>query len=247
MKFPSIKNLLSGGIETFLRFPGAIIVAAIGTFVTIYMIEFDPYEEQIFFNIVLTCSMGLPLFISLTVLSERLKLKTRNINLMRAGCFFILGIYYWLLPEKLTEVDLIRALLYWLALHALVTFIPFVKKGNLNGFWQYNKVLFIQFITASLYSFVLFGGLALAIFATDQLFNLNINDELYGDLWVFLVGIFNTWFFLSGVPKNFDALDKEESYPLGLKIFTQYVLIPLVSIYLIILYAYTIKILTPRQ
>jgi hypothetical protein len=45
------------------------------------------------------------------------------------------------------------------------------------------------------------------------------------------------------VPADFGALDKDLSYPKGLKIFTQYVLIPLATIYAIILLAYEVKIL----
>ncbi|TAL62636.1 MAG: DUF4153 domain-containing protein, partial [Bacteroidetes bacterium] len=48
---------------------------------------------------------------------------------------------------------------------------------------------------------------------------------------------------LAGVPQNLDELETTTDYPKGLKIFTQFVLLPLVTIYLIILYAYGIKII----
>lgn len=55
--------------------------------------------------------------------------------------------------------------------------------------------------------------------------------------------MFTTIFFLAGVPADIQALDEDKSYPKGLKIFTQYVLIPLSTVYVIILLAYEIKIL----
>ncbi|MFQ3575952.1 MAG: DUF4153 domain-containing protein [Cytophagales bacterium] len=58
-----------------------------------------------------------------------------------------------------------------------------------------------------------------------------------------LIGFFNTSFFLSGVPEYYNELDNDQDYPQGLKLFTQFVLVPLVVIYLVILYAYELKIL----
>src|SRR5690606_19950461 len=65
----------------------------------------------------------------------------------------------------------------------------------------------------------------------------------YGQLFVLIAVGFNTLFFLAGVPAAFDATPSAEPYPKGLKIFTQYVLIPLMTIYLAILLVYEIKIL----
>ncbi len=50
-------------------------------------------------------------------------------------------------------------------------------------------------------------------------------------------------FFLAGVPADTKELDNDRSYPKGLKIFTQYVLIPLATVYVLILLAYEVKLL----
>jgi hypothetical protein len=94
-----------------------------------------------------------------------------------------------------------------------------------------------------LYGAVLFAGLAAAIGATNFLFNFKFEWDTYAVLWVWIVGMFTTLFFLAGVPVDTLALNQDESYPKGLKIFTQYVLIPLSTVYVIILLAYEIKIL----
>ena len=72
---------------------------------------------------------------------------------------------------------------------------------------------------------------------------MKIDGIRYFELWVLLAGVFNTWYFLADIPQNFDELDESDDYPKGLKIFTQFVLLPLVSIYLLILYAYIGRIL----
>jgi hypothetical protein len=58
-----------------------------------------------------------------------------------------------------------------------------------------------------------------------------------------VVGLFGPWFFLAGVPEDLESLDTIEEYPKGLKIFAQYILLSLVIVYLLILYAYLLKIL----
>jgi Domain of unknown function (DUF4153) len=91
---------------------------------------------------------------------------------------------------------------------------------------------------------VLFGGLALSLVSIEKLFNIDIDGIYYLRLFILLQGVFCTWFFLSKMPDDFAALDVSEEYPIGLKLFSQYVLLPLVSIYLSILYLYEVKILT---
>src|SRR5699024_11026378 len=61
-------------------------------------------------------------------------------------------------------------------------------------------------------------------------------------LFALLTFIFNTWFFLAGIPSSFNYFSNDD-YPKSLKIFTQNILIPLVIIYLMILYLYAGKIL----
>jgi hypothetical protein len=53
--------------------------------------------------------------------------------------------------------------------------------------------------------------------------------------------------FLSGVPKDFSALERLREYPLGLKVMAQYILMPIVLIYLAILTAYMGKIIITQD
>src|SRR5690606_8420956 len=119
----------------------------------------------------------------------------------------------------------------------------FLKHASNSNFWHINKVLFLRFLTAVLYSVSLYAGLAVAIFGSEELCNLDLPSEIHGQLFVLIAVCFNTLFFHAGVPKVFETTPTAEPYPKGLKIFTQYVLIPLMTIYLAILLVYEIKIL----
>ncbi|RZL04704.1 MAG: DUF4153 domain-containing protein, partial [Pedobacter sp.] len=62
-------------------------------------------------------------------------------------------------------------------------------------------------------------------------------------LFAWIAILFQTLFFLSGIPVDLQKLKDEYSYPKGLKLFTQYVLIPLAIVYVIILLSYEGKII----
>jgi hypothetical protein len=94
-----------------------------------------------------------------------------------------------------------------------------------------------------LYSQVLFAGLAIALAAVDHLFGVEIDGDVYLELYCVIAGLINTWVFLAGVPADLEAENRADDYPAGLKVFTQYILLPLVALYFLILIAYEAKIL----
>jgi hypothetical protein len=245
MKLPSIRQLFDNSSETFSRFPFPLTSAVIGTGAWIILIDLD--ASGFLENLAAVGLLGISLFTAITLLCEKLRIPSGQSMLANLAGTGVLVVYFLTLPEQIFNAPsshLIRYVLLGAGLHFLIAVGPFFRQGQMNGFWQFNKSLFLRFLTAFLYSSVLYLGLAGAILAIDQLFDAHIDGDIYGQLWVFIVGIFNSWFFLSGVPDDLDALEAETAYPKGLKIFTQYVLIPLVFIYLVILYAYEIKIVT---
>lgn len=144
----------------------------------------------------------------------------------------------------------VRALRYAqlsLGAHLLVAFVPFVRTGELNGFWQYNRTLFLRVLITGIYSAVLFAGLSIALVAIEQLFGVDWYHEVYLDLFLTIAFIFTTWFFAGGVPRDVGELEFLDDYPRGLKVFAQFVLIPLVTIYLTILTAYFVKVVITTE
>jgi hypothetical protein len=127
----------------------------------------------------------------------------------------------------------------------LVAFLPFFRKNTLNGFWQYNKSLFLRAFTTILYTVVLFGGLSGAIAAIQELFNVEITKKIYAYLWFIMAFPVSAFIFCAGVPlaDDIDALESANDLPSGLRLFVQFVLLPLVVVYLCILYAYMGKII----
>ena len=133
-----------------------------------------------------------------------------------------------------------------MAAHLLVAVAPYLRAREWNGFWQYNRSLLLRFLMAAVFSLVLYVGLTIALLAVDNLLGVDVDGETYFRLWCVIAFLFNTWFFIAGVPADLEVLDRETDYPPALKVLGQYILSPLVTIYLLILTAYLGRILVTR-
>lgn len=248
MKLPSIQYLQEKAVTALKRFPLSIVSATISVVCAIYLIEHEHYQGNLFpvINLMLCAALGIPLFFCVTVFSEKLTFSFKIKALLSLiGTLILVGIYFSL-PNSdesfNTTLPYIRYAIYNITIHLLVAFAPFILKKEINGFWQYNKVLFIRFLTSMLYSGFLYVGIVLALVSLNLLFDVKIRDQFYFEFWVIIAGLFNTWFFTAGMPKSLTDLDNDYEYPAGLKIFSQYILLPLLMLYLLILYGYGIKI-----
>lgn len=246
MKFPSLKTLVSSSENTIQRFPFEFLFAVIGTTAAILHTE-TAYESYINKNwlirIILSANLGLLLSLATTLFTESKGIISTTKLTYKTIAFLLAIAFIFILDPRERPFDYYRFFLLSLSFHLLVSFAAYTHKDHIQGFWQFNKTLFLRFLASVLYSGVLFIGLSAAIAAANYLFNLKIDWHTYTNLGYIIAGIFNTLFFLTGIPLDTKALDNDASYPKSLKVFTQYVLIPLASIYLLILLAYEIKIL----
>ncbi|MFW6090159.1 MAG: DUF4153 domain-containing protein [Gemmatimonadota bacterium] len=253
MRLPSIDELLRHASDAFRRFPYTISAGLLSALIGITFVE---DVDEVFgiltrsgdgSDLLVATTLALPLFFALRLAEERGLLSG-----LAAGVARVLGVaglvaVVWQWPEWSEKLRFLHYAQLSIGLHALAAFVPFVRAGELNGFWQYNRALFLRFLIGALYSAVLFGGLAIALVAIDNLFGLDVANELYGDLFVVIGFGFHTWFFTAGVPRDLAALEPLDEYPRGLKLFSQYVLIPLVTVYLAILLAYLAKVLITTE
>jgi hypothetical protein len=249
MKLPSINYLITSATSSLKRFPLTILSALIAVILGIYLIENEANISNMFpyINVMLCMSIGIPLYFCVTIISNKKGFDKKQSILINLFATLILAAIYFTLPDKEsthnTSLPYIKYALYNITCHLLVSFIPFAFSKQLNAFWHYNKILFLRLFMSALYSAFIYIGLIIALSSLHLLFDVKIHDKLYAEIWIAVVGFFNTWFFVAGIPKDFDELDNIYEYPKGLKTFSQYVLLPLLGLYLIILYSYGTKIL----
>lgn len=240
--FKNINLLLA-----FTRFPLASLFAIVGSFTFMYAIDATDTPNQLI-NIIIICALGVFSNVAITVAAESNQWSTKKQLTSKVVLAVCLLLFFFLfLPDsydshktKLFKLPFQIASII-LFLHLLISYIPFLSKGSEEDFWEYNKDVFLRFVESFFYACFLFVGLAVALLALDKLFGIDLDGVAYPRLFIFLVGIFHTIYFLSKYPTVF--YDNKIKRPIkAYLIFSQYILIPLVLIYLTILYAYALKI-----
>ena len=246
MKLPSLKRLTEEAFSTARRFPLALASGVVAAVAGILIMN-PGGDEELYVRLLYVSSLGLPLFVGLQLASERHGWSRGAWLLAMAAGVALLGTVYYLRSGWSDPVAMARYFQLSLALHLFVAVGPYLGVDERNGFWQFNMSLFLRFLMAALFAVVLYAGLSVALLAVDNLFGLDVDEKWYGRLWFVLAFVFQPWFFLGGVPDDFEALENRTAYPNVLKVFAQYILAPIVALYLVILTAYLAKVLLTQE
>lgn len=242
------REIIGKAGNVVFRYPMVLVIALLTSVGAIYMAETN-YSDTLLFTyskITMCCGLGISLLFALKMLSQRIG---KAFLLEIFGVIFLIGFYFVFPDEKKEFIETygyIIAITFLLS-HLLVSFVPFLDKNRELNFWQYNKNLFVNIFLTVIFTGVLTGGVELAVLAVDKLFDFDFNNKLYADLF-FVLAIFGSCFiFLLFNEIGLNYLEKDGKYPVILKFFTQFILIPLLFIYVIILYFYSFKILINWQ
>lgn len=245
MRFPSLTEAMTRARQTAARFPLALLSGAVAATALILLIE-GP-EKPWMPRLMATGLLGLPLFAAIVTTAERRGAS----DAIRWGASLIAaaglaGLWFWSRSWP-DDQAVLRFLQLGLVAHLAVAVGPFLGGAEGKGFWQFNRILLLRFILAGIFAGALFLGLALALAAVENLFGLDIRNETYPQLWAVMAFVFHPWFMLAGVPEDLDALEQLDEYPLVLKVFAQFILLPLVSLYLVILTVYLGKVVVSGE
>ena len=244
MRFISIEQLARQAREAARRFPAALLSAVVAAAAAIAMTAHGDDAPAV--RVVLPALLGLPLFTALVTTAERASWNARLRILLHIAVVAALFAIWYALGQWTDTMKATRMFHLAVAAHLMVAVLPFLGTGLYGAFWQYNRILFLRYLTGALFASVLFAGLALALLAIDKLFGVDVDDQWYVRLWIVMAFVFHPWFFLSGVPRDFVALERSDDYPAGLKVFAQFILVPVVSVYILILTAYLVRVVITR-
>ena len=229
--------------DIILRYPMVLTEALIAAISAVVAIEIDHQDNQFLVTkLAFAGCLGISLMFGIKMLSQRIG---KGFLLEILGAAFLVWFYFYLpdSEKQFTEVNSFVIFALVILSHLFVSFSGFLNKKPELNFWQFNKNLFINIFLTGVFTGVLVLGVVLAILAVDKLFDFNFNNNLYPKTILFLAILGSTFIFLIFNDKGIFQLEKDGSYPQILKFFTQFVLIPLLLIYVTILYFYAGKIL----
>jgi len=253
MRLPSIDHLINDASASVRRFPFVIVAAIFSALIPMSFLE-GPADLLAVLtrsgngdDLLVVSTLAIPLYFALRLAQERGLISGRLAAALRVGFLAVLIAIVWQWAGWGEQVRVLRYAQLSLGAHLLAAFVPFVRKGEFNGFWQYNRTLFLRVLITGIYAAVLFAGLSVALVAIEQLFGIDWYSDVYMDLFLVIAFVFTAWFFVGGVPRDVGELEQVDDYPRGLKLFAQFVLIPLVTIYLAILTAYFVKVIVTTE
>ncbi|MBW9156474.1 DUF4153 domain-containing protein [Clostridium tagluense] len=244
--------ILKGIVSSINRFPQTIGISTACVILLIYISEVIAGTSGDFIEtlrrITMIVALGIPLSLCINLFFEGLE-TYKKVSLYASylgGTVLLIFYYYFFLKDigMLDMVSMSRYIAFSLILYLIFLFISYLP--NRENFEIFAVRVFTRFFTTVLYSLVLYLGLAAILFTIDRLLGINIKGELYYYAFLIVVGIFAPAFFLAGLPTKNEILSLKD-YSRLLNVLVLYIIMPLISIYTIILYIYFGKIIITRQ
>jgi hypothetical protein len=249
--------------RTLGRFPLAILAGLLGMGAALRLNHLprnlaEPREEAA--GMMLACWLGVSFLFSLALFAEARRLPRWAGWLLQAAGAGLLWAYHASLAASPPPERMARFWLLMVASHLLASLAPALARGTTAAhFWRFNLRLLGRAFLSLLYSAALFLAATVALASVKNLFELPVPDASFLDPGIVILGAFFTGFFLSGVPvagkviggaaapANPDGSDPSGfaalAYPKQLRMAAAFLLMPLVAVYLLILYAYAVRVL----
>lgn len=223
-----------------LRFPFTLVfVFGLAYYILLAINDKDAHIQQRIWAIL---GLGIAVSIAVTLFAEEFKSQYTRIGLQLLS-IILLGIYVYSLPEKLLPYNFYQLIIIGLVFTLSSFVVSFLKNNNDIPFWEFSKTVILQLIISFFFAQVLMSGLSLAILSLQELFNINIKSEVYGNLAVFCFVIFATIYFLANVPDETEKRNQEFTFNKFIKVLGLYILLPILAIYSLILYVYLAQII----
>jgi len=242
VRFASLESVRQGAAAALRRFPVTLACAWVTCAFCDFIVVANGYHPRALAAATLL-TLGIPLTFAVTLRAERSASRSPAARwLPPLVILAILAILVCVWPGWTSAIQLRRYLQLSLFAHAVVAFLPYLGLREPNGFWQYNRTLLERFVLASIFSAVLLGGLTGALASLHPLFGIEVSPKVFSLVATWVLLVFHPWFFLAGIPGDLGALEERHDYPGTVRIFAQFILVPLVAIYQALLTAYLVKV-----
>lgn len=252
-----IKNILPDMKKGVERFPLTILCGIIVFLLSVYVIENSDMKNHNLLSeihkMLTLIGLSLPLTAALELirekyLSDKNKCIIRVLNVVITVIFIIFYRFYYLNGkdkagililnniEKLIATGIIFFLLFLL--------VPIIGKKDEEE--KYFQSVVVDKTVTILYSMVLFLGLTAVFLTVDGLSLIKLKEQIYIEIWLFVVFVFAMIFFASKLKKVDENLKEYEIHKI-FRFLIYFIVIPLITIYTGILYIYFGKMLITKS
>lgn len=247
-----LQGIFKGLTDAFGRYPLTALFLIAAASLNAYDINTGKSNEKY----LMVFAVGAFLSLAGQAAYERyLRRNTGRWGLMAAALILTAGYYLVVMPSPRLGMELgIRTAVALFALLVAFIWIPSIRSRI--SFNESFIVAFKAFFNALLFSGVLMAGISIILAATDQLL-FSIDGDAYAHMANIVFVIFGPMYFLSLIPvfpgeadrereqeyldRRDDKLTKAAYCPRFLEILISYIIIPLVSVFTVILVVYILR------
>ena len=240
-----LNELKSEAKRVIVGFPLVIVSAVLGIAVWNFAIETGIYDYPIVV-LIYGLFLGIPIhYAAVIAIESNSSIRFRPWLFLALGVVIhVLIITHLLLSKDFPEnMRVTICIFYFITSHLLASFLPFLVGMRKDLFWNFNQWMFSRFALSSIFTGIIAIGLGMAIGAIQLLFGVFEDGQFIGEVLITVCGIFHILFFFAGTPTELNKGNWVVDPPKAFRILVQYILVPLVVLYLSILYIYLAKIL----
>lgn len=220
--------------DIFIKYPLTMFFTYLAT--TLLIIHIRDFDNLSIYSFILGLFISVPLTGKIEGISNYKDIKFKKISKLILIVHSV-GLSFYLRELSPNEKLLTTFLLFI----SYLSFFFLVDDKIQNKIEHFIKVL-ETFINSVIFSIIMLMGLLFITFTIEELFNIDFTSYIYPRITVAVMGYFFILVFLSALQDN-----KKIIYSKFLEFLFSKVFAPLLFIYLIILYAYLIKIISSRS
>jgi len=241
IKRPDFGATFAKGLEAVVRFP-LPAACALG-FAGLYVADQHFFVYRPTDNPLVFLALGFFAALAGSLFAEQRKWSRPLRLLASAAPLGGVAAIVFLSARQYDDIWVVHFLFLLPGLVLLATVAPFLARSSKNdAVWSFNQVAWLGAALGLAGAFlVAIAGTALFA-AVETLFGVEVDSDLYGDVWVICLAVLWPWIALSAIPDGF--ADPPADYaPNWIRFVAGTLLVPIASIYLVVLYVYVISIL----
>ena len=226
--------------STFSRFPASVIVASLAAIISILAAhDIKIFTDDGMARVLLFLSNTLAFFTAARLYAEGAGAGLRRqlaIGVFGGALLFALAF----VPEQFSAMHIFVSA----ALALSMLFAPYIgRRSTEDSVWYYNYLNGLSFAIAGVSAVILCLGLCAIIGSMDYLlYDMKLSKTIYADIWIFGSAFFGPVMFMHQISRQFDFLKEECQPPKGVYFIANYIVVPLILIYMWVLYVYFLKI-----
>ncbi len=236
---------LRDAITAFNRAPAEIALAVLSAASLSYALE-NNHQFEAWVQVAIACLIAFMFAWSGTLLHAMTAIdNTRRWVITGIGAV-VAAAYLLLVPDLQLESEGWRALVLCASAVVLAMAAPALVRANADPSLRLRRIngrIILRAIGIGLYGLALFAGLALALAAIENLFELKLDEEIYGHTvgWIMLVLV--PWVIVGGLESYLAPLDEVSDVARVVQRLTAFLVPPLLALYYVILLMYVVRIL----